>query len=397
MNVIFDKLNLREKVLKIKKHNIVQIFFSIVIILAFLVTPFLHNKINNTIAQIIWYSSFLYIIYISIWPKIMNEKNVCKNEYVEFICNWGERFLIFTLLSVFIFNYYEIDYIWHWFVFVSIAICTPIFIINLVALNLKDKLPKTEEEKRILTVNICKMLFLCWFLDSFYLSVVHNSLFCTFLFGILSMLIIFFNVTHAFLNGDKSLLFLIVLEFLVGVGLSVYLIYIIPNNELKSIVLTIAAALFGGFLTLVGVAWTFKKADNDRYENDRKQAKPFIGVISDMSDKASVAYNNPIHFCRKEHGDSLQMKMHCYLQNSDKCIFYLDKVKVDDIDYYPDSSMFISKNEFFSVFIMEDLQWIPKNKTIQIFVTDINYEQRIFEISPGTESNYSKIIEVIYC
>ena len=111
MNVIFDKLNLREKVIKATKHTIVQIFFSIVIILAFLVTPFLHNTINNTIAQIIWYSSLVYIIYISIWPKIMNKKTMCENERIDFICNWGERFLIFTLLSVFVFNYYKIDYI----------------------------------------------------------------------------------------------------------------------------------------------------------------------------------------------------------------------------------------------------------------------------------------------
>ena len=396
MGVILDKFKLSKKEETKTIRTIIRVVFSIIVILTFLVTPFLHNRINHTIAQIIWYLSFIYILYISIWPQIKTKTPTFEDQHIEFICNWGERVLISTMLSAFIFNYYEIDYFWHWVVFISIAICAPIFIYNLIALNVKNRIPETEEEKRILTINIFKILFLCWFLDAFYLSIVNNSLFCTFLFGILSMLIIFFNVTNAFLNGDKSLLFLIVLEFLVGIGLSVYLIYIIPNNELKTIVLTILASLIGGFLTLVGVAWTFKKADNDRYENDRKQAKPFIGVIPDMSDKATVAYKNPIHFCKKDHGDSLQMKLHCYLQNSDKCIFYFDKVRVDCTDYYPDSSMFINKNEVFSIFIMEELQWEAKDKTIQIFVTDVNYEQRIFEITPGAESHYSKIVEVVY-
>ncbi len=380
----------------ISLKTIIQIVFSIAIILTFFIVPFLHNIINDIVAQIAWYFSFAYIIFTSIETRIKTEKPIFENEYFEFIYNWGERFLLFSILSIFVFNYYNFDYIWHWVIFVSIALCTPAFTLSLITLAIKEKKPETENQKRTLTVNVLKILFLCWFLDSFYFSILHNSLFCTFLFGILAVLIIFFNVTSAFLNGDKSILFLIVIEFLIGVGISVYLIYIIPNENLKEIVLTIVAALFGGFLTLVGVAWTFKKSDEDRYENFRKQAKPFIGVISDMSAKAAVAYNNPIHFCKKEHGDSLKMKLHCHLQNSDKCIFYFDKVRVDEIDYYPDASMFINKNEVFSIFVMEELQWEPKDKTIQIFVTDVNYEQRIFEISPGTESNYGKIVEVIF-
>lgn len=115
-----------------------------------------------------------------------------------------------------------------------------------------------------------------------------------------------------------------------------------------------------------------------------------------MSDKAIVANKNPIQFCKKNHEDSLELKLHCCLQNSDKCIFYLDKVRVDNIDYYPDSSLFISKNEKFAIYIMEDSQWKPKDKTIRVFVTDINYEQRIFEISMGRESRYSRIVEIVY-
>ena len=47
-------------------------------------------------------------------------------------------------------------------------------------------------------------------------------------------------------------------DFIVGVGLSIYLIYIIPNTKVKEIVIPIIAAIYGGLITLVGVAWTIQ-------------------------------------------------------------------------------------------------------------------------------------------
>lgn len=48
-------------------------------------------------------------------------------------------------------------------------------------------------------------------------------------------------------------------NFLIGIGLSIYLIYIIPNNDVRTITIPIVAAVYGGFITLIGVAWTIKK------------------------------------------------------------------------------------------------------------------------------------------
>ncbi len=99
----------------------------------------------------------------------------------------------------------------------------------------------------------------------------------TIVFGVLSVIIIFFNLGNAFLNGTKSLRFLIVLDLLSGLILSAYLIFIIPNDSLQNIILTITASVFVGIFTLIGVAWTFKKGDADRQadlhrlETDRKE------------------------------------------------------------------------------------------------------------------------------
>lgn len=394
MSIISDKFNLtKQEKESITPKTVIQLILLIVVLLIFIIVPFLHNVLNRFLAQILWYPSLIAFFFTFIYSKTKDRNPVFNDPTTELFRNWGEFTLIPIFLSVFVFNYYSIDYIWHWLVFAFAAIYFPLFIFNVLIVFIKDKNPN-KEESEIILINFLKYVFLCWFIDAFYISIVNDSLVFIFFFGILATVSIFFNVTSAFLNGEKSLLFLVVLEFLVGVGLSVYLIYIIPNVRLQEIVLNIIAAILGGFLTLVGVAWTFKKSDKDRNENDRKQAKPFIGVIGDMSDKATVANKNPIQFCKKNYEDTLKMKLHCFLQNSDKCIFYFDKVQVDDTDYYPDSSLFISKNEMFAIYIMETSQWEPKDKTIRIFVTDINYEQRIFEILPGTESHYSRIVEI---
>ena len=123
----------------ISLKTIIQIVFSIAIILTFFIVPFLHNIINDIVAQIAWYFSFAYIIFTSIETRIKTEKPIFENEYFEFIYNWGERFLLFSILSIFVFNYYNFDYIWHWVIFVSIALCTPAFTLSLITLAIKEK------------------------------------------------------------------------------------------------------------------------------------------------------------------------------------------------------------------------------------------------------------------
>ena len=59
-----------------------------------------------------------------------------------------------------------------------------------------------------------------------------------------------------------------VFDFVLGVGLSIYLIYIIPNEGLQNIIIPIVSAVYGGLLTLVGVAWTIKKSDSDRKQEE---------------------------------------------------------------------------------------------------------------------------------
>ena len=102
----------------------------------------------------------------------------------------------------------------------------------------------------------------------------------TFVFGILAVVIIFFNLVNAFLNGAKVLRFFIVLEMIIALIMSGYMIFIIPNESLQEIVLTIVAALYGGILTLVGVAWTIKQTHEDDTKKDVQRNTPYLRKIS---------------------------------------------------------------------------------------------------------------------
>jgi hypothetical protein len=74
-------------------------------------------------------------------------------------------------------------------------------------------------------------------------------------------------------------------DFMWGIAITVYLIFMIPGESLQTIVLTITAAVYGRLLTLVGVAWTIK--DNaEKLKQERKLSiRPFLQVHHDFLTK----------------------------------------------------------------------------------------------------------------
>ncbi len=83
------------------------------------------------------------------------------------------------------------------------------------------------------------------------------------------MLIVFYNLSASVVNQANQarnviLKWSLLQDFIVGVGISIYLIYIIPNDDLQTIVIAIIAAIYGGLFTLAGVAWTINKSDKDK-------------------------------------------------------------------------------------------------------------------------------------
>lgn len=166
---------------------------------------------------------------------------------------------------------------YEWLIFAIFFLLIPIAVANLKLISEKRANP-TEEQKKNANLFCGFLMFFYWLCDLFYMAFILDSLALKFVFGGLIMLIIFYNLSKAFISGASHFKWGLIQDFVVGVGMSIYLIYIIPCDDLKDVVIPIVSAVYGGLITLVGVAWTIKKADNDKKEDSIKNATPYLQV-----------------------------------------------------------------------------------------------------------------------
>ena len=266
------------------------VLLAIVSSIAFLAVPFLNNVLTNTVAQWIWFPATLVLAFFVI--MYCKKEKAPSNEppVIDFLGKWGVIVVAFSFLSVFVFNYYDIDFVWKWIIAGVVAVYAPLFFFSLLAFDLSHN-QRSSDEKQKASLNTCKNIVLYWLFDLFFLSIVNDWLVPMFVFGIMALIIVAINLSDAFLNGAKSLRFFIALELVLSLVASVFLIYKIPNCTVQNIVLTISAALIGGVFTLLGVAWTIKKGEADRRDDllriekerrddDRKKFVPFINLYT---------------------------------------------------------------------------------------------------------------------
>lgn len=156
---------------------------------------------------------------------------------------------------------------WFWFGFVAMAA-----IVASIGISVEYILP----------FGFCfiRFTFFVWLLDLFYMAVFNRWIVWEYIFGLIAIVLLFSYLIHAFLSSNKSIKKLLPFEFLADVGLSVYLIYRIPNSDLQTIVTTVVAALYGGLLTLTGVAWTIKRQEWIRHSDEKKKYKPLVFVMN---------------------------------------------------------------------------------------------------------------------
>lgn len=124
----------------------------------------------------------------------------------------------------------------------------------------------------------------------------------------------------------KKTIIIAVILFLVTAGI-ITGIYFIPDEKLSDILLAVFAAISGGALTLTGVAWTIKRQDELRREEERKKAKPnfTFRMVKDpfytVSEKLVCFDDNSEHF--KCHAAA-------FIENSDGSTFSLERIYHDN-------------------------------------------------------------------
>ena len=323
-----------KKTLK-KIFNIVWHVLVAVAICGFIVLPFLHNTIDKTFGQWLWYPCLVvFLVYSFIPNKKIKEKE--QSKFVRISSSGGILQLLFIISGIFVINYYDTGYNWYWFAFALIALSIPIGCVTVKAWAESKNTYSTEQVKAA-NVRLGKYIMFYWLLDLFYMACFNQWLVLQFVFGGVAMLIVFYSLTVAFLSEIKTNKWLLLTDFLLGIGLTVYLIYIIPNSSLQEILIPIISAVYGGLLTLVGVAWTIKsnnkdrKADlerieNERKEEERKKAKPLFTF--NMFDHIPSTKDGR-KICVTIEDLNKDCSVHAEIENSDKSSFEIKRLYHD--------------------------------------------------------------------
>lgn len=217
---------------------------------------------------------------------------------------------------------------------VSFALIAVLILIGLAGVEAwgEKRFSYTNEQKKNASINLLKYWMFYWLCDLFYMACFLNNIVCKFVFGCLIMVIVLMNVCFSFVSSNCKTAFQkigLLQDFLVGIGLTVYLIYLIPEKELQTIILTIVAALYGGLITLVGVAWTIKKSDKDRKEDEIKHEKPYFSFNQQFHE---IPLNGSEKACFPPIEGEYKYKSEVLVQleNSDKSPFILKKLYHDE-------------------------------------------------------------------
>ena len=259
-----------------KIFNIILRVIAASALCGFLVLPFLHSIIDKDIAKWIWYPTSVVLL---ICLFIPNKKMKEQPKFVRIASSGGIVQLLFIISGVFVINYYDTRYNWYWFAFSILALSIPIGCVTF-KVWAESRNTYTDEQVKTAKIRLAKYMLFYWFLDLFYMACFNQWLLWQFIFGGLAMLIVFYSLTVAFLSETKTNKWLLLSDFILGMALTIYLIYIIPNVNLQSIVIPIISAVYGGLLTLVGVAWTIKKSNNDRRMEEQQKAKPIVFICN---------------------------------------------------------------------------------------------------------------------
>lgn len=211
-----------------------------------------------------------------------------------------------------------------WIIFAALIVLIPVGFGYFGVLCTK-KFNPNEQQKKNMNVTLGKATLLFWLYDLLFMAIFNQWHVMIYIFGLLSIVIIFTNVICVFLSENKLLNKMISFDLLVGIGLSVYMIYILPDEQLKTIVTAVIAALYGGILTLVGVAWTIRHSDKERKDEEKKKAKP-IFTFNMVLDEIKDIRTKKVCFDVADNGIEYECHVFAELENSDHALFEVKRV-----------------------------------------------------------------------
>ena len=217
-----------------------------------------------------------------------------------------------------------------WISFGLIAVLIPIGLVELKRCALKEK-PVTKEQKRHANEVVFRYWIFYWLCDLFYMSCFIQNLVCQFVFGGLILCIIFMNLGLVFSFPKEKSNFErwgMLQDFLVGIGITIYLLYVVPDADLKNVLIPVVSAIYGGLLTLAGVAWTIRQTQADKRKDDVAKAKPYFSFNA-MSAEPKPGSFQKACFPMVENEANRKCEAYVEIENSNQSVSILQSVYHD--------------------------------------------------------------------
>lgn len=215
---------------------------------------------------------------------------------------------------------------------------------------------------------------LFWLLDFFYLAIVNDCLMWRYTLGILVIALIISMLIDMISKEGKFPIFSIIVDLLIAVGISCYLIYIIPKQYcgLREIVSSVVAALYGGILTLLGVVLTIKRGEKNKN-------LPCIKILTENEQKGRVDTKITIKFLQamknQEVGKDLNSRMQknyfndILIENISSTYIIIEKIEINGYKYDLNGDKFLDSRESVRIAVSEYCDFTVKTKaTVRLYI-----------------------------
>lgn len=377
----------------IKSLYILSGIIQIISFLALVVTPFLHNIFERNFGLIIMISSSILLSLSEIYLK-----GKLKAIFAPIV-------FIYLFVYIFLINY-DIYSNWYWFGFINALLCIFICIIY-EYFYLKNKNFINDNNKNTVYHMLLKQFILFVLIDLFYMAFIIESLVWKFIFGGILLVYIYYHLAYAFVINikfeDKILKFIIkygfVQDLLICIALTIYLIYVIPNETIQNIVLNVISAVYGGLFTLCGVMFEIRNQEKIRkiekleQEKEKKEQRireitPFIGTYTYFKEGIDIKYLEYWYGVK-----NLYYNFVGNFKNSDKVPFLIDGIEIDG-EFYRNvyNEEYIEKGKHFSIKIYIDDN-LKINKCY-LLIKDIDLNNHKYKIKFNDEGNFLRAVSI---
>lgn len=158
---------------------------------------------------------------------------------------------------------------------------------------------------------------------------------------------------------------LVTLCIILLIGISSVISFLNPNVDGYQTFVTLFASFLGGGLTLLGVAWTIRKADDDRKQSEEQRAKPLVFICNPQMTSINKEELMEGILLSKRNIGSLKNA------EADKVAFILPQIVVSNSDYSHVVLRGFRINDEYHLY--DHGQVLPKNKAFNLH-SDFRFE-----------------------